>query len=335
MPAIDKFSLALVIAATISQPVCADAPAKKVGSIFSPRPGHQSIEQSLTLEEIQGWRQLANSTGSEKNKFRVICFSLAGGTRASLAVFRVADMTVAPALAQSAGGTRSVTATTADIAAEKKALLAVNGGYFNLSNGESTSYVVLAGKVCADPSLNKALTENPRLKPFLPQIYNRSELRFLKKVGSKANVATAVKITTHNEPLPEGMALVASLQAGPRLLPQLTAEDEAFVRTEADGRKVDSIGVGRTAARTAVGLTDDGYMLVLAVAGKGQDEFSSGLNLADLAKLLKKLGAVDAINFDGGTSTTMVKREKDHGPYETLIGRTPQTRVRSALTVGF
>ncbi len=323
---IDKFALALVIAASIAQPVGAD----------STKVGYQSVGQSLTLEDIQGWRQLLNSAGGEKAKFRVACFSLSGGTRASLAIFRVADLTVAPALAHSRGGAaKSVTATTAEIAAEKKALLAVNGGYFNLSNGESTSYVVLAGKVCADPSQNKALTENPRLKPFLPQIYNRSELRFLKKVGSKTTAAIAVKITAHNQPLPEGMALVASLQAGPRILPQLTAEDEAFVRTEADGRKVDSIGVGRTAARTAIGLTDDGYMLVLAVAGKGQDEFSSGLNLADLAKLLKNLGAVDAINFDGGTSTTMVKRKQNSGEYETLIGRTPQTRVRSALVVGY
>jgi exopolysaccharide biosynthesis protein len=74
--------------------------------------------------------------------------------------------------------------------------------------------------------------------------------------------------------------------------------------------------------------------LIVAVAGKGQDEFSSGLTLADLAKLLKNLGAVEAVNLDGGTSTTMIQcSKKDNSQWQMLIGRTPETRVRSALLV--
>jgi len=308
---IEKFAFPLLCAAFTLQPVGAE---------------------NLTVEDIGGWRSLVTLPPSKRTKVpSVITFALSGGTRASLIIFRPADIRVAPALANSV--TKNITATTAAIALDKNALLAVNGGYFNLSNGESTSYVVLDGVVCADPHTNRALTENLRLKPFLPQIYNRSELRFLKKKGSRGG-ATTLKIACHDEPVPDGMELSASLQAGPRLLPQLTAEAEAFVRTEAGGQKVDSIGVGRTAARTAIGLTNDGYMLILTVAGKGQDEFSSGLNLADLATLLKNLGATEALNLDGGTSTTMVQFNKTSRQYDLLIGRKTQTRVRSAIVVG-
>jgi len=280
------------------------------------------------LDQICSWRKIVGARAGRLNYLAVKVFALSGGTKVSLAVFHPAHVSLRPALAT--GGS---TITTSALADAEKASLAVNGGYFNLSNGESTSFVVMAGKICADPRLNKALTGNARLNPFLAQIYNRSELRFLKKTGSARGQAMMVKISPHNEALPAGMELIDSLQAGPRLLPDSGAEGEAFVRSEADGRQVDSIGVSRTAARTAVGLTADGHILIVAVAGHGQDEFSSGLTLADLAKLLKNLGAVDAMNMDGGTSTTMVQLNKVTGQYEMLIGRTPQTRVRSALVV--
>lgn len=280
------------------------------------------------ISEINGWRDVISDKDASKKRSLVGSFSLENGNKCSLIVVPP-RLRVAPALASSDMG-RCKTAPTSKIVQNNKARFGVNGGYFNLSNGESTSYVALNGVVCADPSKNLALTENPKLKPFLTQIYNRCEIRFLKAKDK----LPYVQIATHNDPLPPGRELEASLQGGPRLLPQLTAEKEAFVRTEADGKQVDSIGVGRTAARTAVGLTQDGYLLIVAVAGKGQDEFSSGLTLVDLAILLKNLGAVEAVNLDGGTSTTMIQvfpNSKSQG--QMLIGRIPETRVRSALLV--
>ena len=275
----------------------------------------------LKIEDIKSWHQVVSANTAEKSTVKVSTFSLAGGNKCSLLVLRPESNRVRPALALESAKSR--TAPTSAIVKEQKASFGVNGGYFNLSNGDSTSYVALNGAICADPTKNPILTENPKLKPFLPQIYNRTEVRFLKAKGK----LPGVQIAAHNEPLPTGRLLDSALQGGPRLLPTLTAEQEAFVRTEADGKQVDSIGVGRTAARTAVAVTADGFLLILSVAGKGQDEFSSGLTLADLAKLLKNLGAVEALNLDGGTSTTMVQ----HGTM--LIGRTPETRVRSALLV--
>lgn len=58
------------------------------------------------------------------------------------------------------------------------------------------------------------------------------------------------------------------------------------------------------APRTALGLKKDGTLLMLVVDGRSAT--SSGLTLAELAQYFVKLGAVSAVNFDGGGSSEMV-----------------------------
>jgi exopolysaccharide biosynthesis protein len=55
--------------------------------------------------------------------------------------------------------------------------------------------------------------------------------------------------------------------------------------------------------RTAVAKLRDGKFLMITVDGRS--ESSGGISLYDLAKLLLELGAIDAMNLDGGGSTTM------------------------------
>ncbi len=55
--------------------------------------------------------------------------------------------------------------------------------------------------------------------------------------------------------------------------------------------------------RTAVGQLGDGRIVLVAVDGR--QSFSIGVNLWDLARKLKKLGAVNAMAFDAGGSTTL------------------------------
>ena len=57
--------------------------------------------------------------------------------------------------------------------------------------------------------------------------------------------------------------------------------------------------------RTALGVRADGTLLLLAVDGRDAGH-SVGMSLSELTALLRELGAVDAINLDGGGSTTMV-----------------------------
>jgi hypothetical protein len=57
--------------------------------------------------------------------------------------------------------------------------------------------------------------------------------------------------------------------------------------------------------RTAIGVTANGGILMVVVDGR-RPNWSVGLSLRKLAKLMRGLGAVQALNLDGGGSTTMV-----------------------------
>jgi hypothetical protein len=92
------------------------------------------------------------------------------------------------------------------------------------------------------------------------------------------------------------------LGGGPQLLKNgqiyLTTEQEKFQPDIAQGR----------APRTALGLTQNGDILLLVVDGR--QSHSRGLTLPELAQLLKEKGAVEAMNFDGGGSSALVVNHK-------------------------
>ncbi len=56
--------------------------------------------------------------------------------------------------------------------------------------------------------------------------------------------------------------------------------------------------------RTAVAVTRDGHLLLMTVDGR-QPGFSEGMSLKEVARFLVAHGAVEALNLDGGGSTTM------------------------------
>lgn len=65
-----------------------------------------------------------------------------------------------------------------------------------------------------------------------------------------------------------------------------------------------SSGVLLAAPRTAIGMTKPGRLIWLTADGRQKN--SVGMNLHELASLMKDIGVVEAINMDGGGSTTMV-----------------------------
>ncbi len=84
--------------------------------------------------------------------------------------------------------------------------------------------------------------------------------------------------------------------------------------------------------RTAAGIGADGG--VILVTADGRSESSGGMALADLAQVMSSLGAIEALNLDGGGSTTMVVdpdgaaplavANRPSGPYERRVNTTLQ-----------
>ena len=80
--------------------------------------------------------------------------------------------------------------------------------------------------------------------------------------------------------------------------------------------------------RTNVGVTADGRVLMVAVDGR-QPGYSIGVRLAEMGRLMSSLGAVTAINLDGGGSTLMARRSKTTRRF-TVVNRPSDGRQRMA-----
>ncbi|NME94611.1 hypothetical protein HF847_01130 [Clostridium cochlearium] len=76
-----------------------------------------------------------------------------------------------------------------------------------------------------------------------------------------------------------------------------------------DGKTYQTPNVGANREpRTAVGIKKDGTIFFITVDGR-QEGYSSGISMPNLAQLMIDLGAVQALNLDGGGSTTFVSRK--------------------------
>lgn len=85
--------------------------------------------------------------------------------------------------------------------------------------------------------------------------------------------------------------------------PWLVRDGKVAVDGEEEGFPVEEF-VTKRHPRTAAGITASGELLLLTVDGR--QPHSRGMSLPELADYMVKQGAVQAINLDGGGSTTMV-----------------------------
>jgi hypothetical protein len=82
--------------------------------------------------------------------------------------------------------------------------------------------------------------------------------------------------------------------------------------------------------RTAVGVDREGRTLWIVVVDGRQAGVSEGITLVELACLFESLGAWDALNLDGGGSTTLVLQDAEggHDVINTPVGRGPPDTLR-------
>jgi hypothetical protein len=98
-----------------------------------------------------------------------------------------------------------------------------------------------------------------------------------------------------------------------------------------DGRPLTGLDMSTLAPRTAAGVSADGKTVYL-VAIDGRSAVSSGLSVGELAALARSFGADDAVNLDGGGSTTMAVR--DPGAEVATVKNTPSDGSERAVANG-
>jgi exopolysaccharide biosynthesis protein len=181
-----------------------------------------------------------------------------------------------------------------------KIAAAINGGYFDPINQKTTSFITQESKIVADPRFNERLVDNPDLKSYLNQIFNRTEFR-----RYSCDSQVQYDIQPHSAPIPSNCTLKASLGGGPGLLPQDTSVAEAFTAYQNGVKIRDAIGSDSLNARSAVGITKAGDIILAMVAQKSQQPLNSGISLPELTNFLSSLGAIKAMNLDGGSSASL------------------------------
>ncbi len=116
----------------------------------------------------------------------------------------------------------------------------------------------------------------------------------------QAGQRVQIRIDLRGEGAPEWREVSEAVAGGPWLV----RDGKPVVAEEAARAGFNSGFIERRHPRTAVGRTAKGELLWLVVDGR--QAHSQGASLTELAQLMLRYGAIEAINLDGGGSTTLV-----------------------------
>ncbi|WP_372499423.1 phosphodiester glycosidase family protein [Streptomyces lichenis] len=148
------------------------------------------------------------------------------------------------------------------------------------------------------------------------------------EVTVRAGRVVSVAGAPGSGPIAEGTSVLVGREAGAARLRRLAVGDRVRLRyglVAADGGAPFRFAVGGfpvlrsgvpvagldgavAAVRTAAGIGESGRRVWL-LALDGSPEFRQGLTLAELARVTAELGAAEAVNLDGGGSSTLVARQ--------------------------
>ncbi|MEB3181131.1 MAG: phosphodiester glycosidase family protein [Nostocaceae cyanobacterium] len=130
-------------------------------------------------------------------------------------------------------------------------------------------------------------------------------------------LGTVVSIETTTNP-PEFSKFPHTLSAGPLLL------QNGQIVLDATAENFSSAFIAEQAIRSAVCTTNNGNLLILAVHERAK---GAGPTLAEHAQLMQQMGCVNALNLDGGSSSSLYLGGQ-------LINRSPQTASRVHNGIG-
>lgn len=166
----------------------------------------------------------------------------------------------------------SVLVKTSNFAEKNNALAAINGSFFDVNRGGSVVFFRMHGETLAQGAVNRRL-------------YSENGGIGISGVGSATILARP----------DDGWLSIDDptvLGSGPLLL--LNGEVQTFNN--------DPFNQNRH-PRTAVGITEMGENLLITVDGRSSEAY--GMTIPELTELMQSLGAISALNLDGGGSTAM------------------------------
>ena len=175
-----------------------------------------------------------------------------------------------------------------DSVVEENMIVAVNANFYQPFNAQTS--------VSRGPADNKGLVVSngvlvsPTLDGFASFIQNKDgsvEIRTVREGDSLDNIQTAV--SGHNTVLKNGKCPLINL-----------VESQPYLKVRHP--------------RTLVGISKDKKYVYLVTIDGRQPEFSVGASILESAEILRQLGTYDAVNLDGGGSTTMVYRDESGKP---------------------
>ena len=162
----------------------------------------------------------------------------------------------------------------ADLAKREPVVGGVNADFFSLATGAPIGLLVVDGKMLTPPVSQPVLAVD------------------------SSGVVHLTRFTLS----PSGLKPFHPLEAvGGR--PMIVRDSTVLPEVDTEGQK--SFNVNRN-PRTAAGLARNGRRLLLVTVDGREVMNGDGMSLRELANLMLALGARDAINLDGGGSTTLV-----------------------------
>lgn len=187
--------------------------------------------------------------------------------------------------------------TTSELGSEAGAVAAINGGFFNMDTCASVSLLKSDNRLIATNSVTRSA------------------------IGVNGDGAAMIALIEAGADWPDATEAIGGV-------PRIVSAGEVDVQVEGSSS---SFRTNRE-PRTAVGIDANGDLILATIDGRSSA--SAGVSLNDLAQWMIDIGSREALNLDGGGSTTLWAAEsiEEDGVVNTPSGGT-QRRVSSVLGV--
>jgi exopolysaccharide biosynthesis protein len=180
-------------------------------------------------------------------------------------------------------------------AAQAGAIAAINAGFFNVKTGGSVAYLKTNGQI-VDSDTAKRWQRNQNLNGAV--LITEDEGLF---ISVKMNNAWFDSATVYRDVLVTGPLLVRSGQLSKMPVTSLVTARHP---------------------RSAVGTIRNKKIVLVTIDGR--DEHAAGMTLYELAAMMRLLKCRDAVNLDGGGSTTLWIRGK---PYNGVVNMPSDNKI--------